>query len=184
MALEYVNTVLLELSRTLASVDPKNVEQLKDMIAASKAVFCHGAGRSGLNAKAFAMRLMHLGMRACVVGDVVTPPIAEGDLLLVVTASGSSPSMACIVNKARDRGAKIAVLTTNPNCPISAVADCTICMNAPTKAEEGSERKSVMPMGTLFEEACYVMLDILVLELMEKLNITNSDMVRNHANLE
>ena len=30
-------------------------------------------------------------------------------------------------------------------------------------------RSSVMPMGTLFEEACYVMLDMVILELMEKL---------------
>lgn len=184
MALEHVNTVLSELAKTLASVDRQSVEKLKGMLIEAKSIFCHGAGRSGLNAKAFAMRLMHLGMHACLVGDVLVPPIAQGDVLVIVTASGSSPALAYIANKAKECGARIAVLTTNVRCPISEIAECTICFAAPTKAEEGGDRNSVMPMGTLFEEGCYVLLDMVVLELMEKLNITNSDMVRHHANLE
>lgn len=184
MALEHVNTILTELSNTLASVDGKSVEKLTAMLVEAKSVFCHGAGRSGLNARAFAMRLMHLGMHACIVGDVLVPPIVQGDVLVVVTASGSSPALAYVVKKAKDCGARIAVLTTNANAPVCEFAECVICFKAPTKAEEGVNRSSVMPMGTLFEEACYVLLDMVILELMEKLNITNSDMVRHHANLE
>lgn len=184
MALEHVNTVLTELSNTIASVDSGSVEKLNSMLAEAKSIFCHGAGRSGLNAKAFAMRLMHLGMHACIVGDVLVPPIAPGDVLVVVTASGSSPAMGYVVKKAKECGARIAVLTTNASAPVCKFAECVICFNAPTKAEEGADRSSVMPMGTLFEEACYVLLDMVILELMERLNISNSDMVRHHANLE
>lgn len=184
MALEHVNAVLTELSNTIASVNQKSVESFNSILLEAKSIFCCGAGRSGLNAKAFAMRLMHLGMSACIVGDVLAPPIAQGDALVVVTASGTSPAMVYLVKKAKECGARIAVLTTNPNAPVCAFAECVLCFNAPTKAEEGAERSSVMPMGTLFEEACYVLLDMVILELMEKLNISNSDMVRHHANLE
>ena len=37
-----------------------------------------GAGRSGLVAKAFAMRLMHLGLEAFVVGETITPALNKG----------------------------------------------------------------------------------------------------------
>lgn len=184
MALEHIKTVLSELSATMDSIDGCNVEKLKEMLAEAKSVFCYGAGRSGLNARAFAMRLMHLGLKACLVGDTLVPPIEEGDVLIVVTASGSSPAMIHVASKARSYGAKIAVLTTNPACPVGEFADCIISIKAPTKANEGGQRGSVLPMGTLFEEVCYILLDVVVLEMMEKLNITNSDMVRRHANLE
>lgn len=184
MALENVNTVMAELSHAVASVDPASVEKLKTMLASAKSVFCHGAGRSGLNARAFAMRLMHLGLHVCVVGDVLVPPISEGDLLVIATASGTSPAMVYIANKARECGAQIAVFTTSRNCPICELAQCVICFDAPTKAEDGEGRTSIMPMGTLFEESCYLLMDMIVLELMEKLNISNSDMVCRHANLE
>ena len=184
MALEHIKTVLSELSNTMDSIDGCNIEELKTMLAGAKSVFCYGAGRSGLNARAFAMRLMHLGLKACLVGDTLVPPIGEGDVLVVITASGSSPAMVHIVNKARNYGAKIVVLSANPTSPVCEMADCVIAIKAPTKANEDGERGSVLPMGTLFEEACYILLDVVVLEMMEKLNITNSDMVRRHANLE
>jgi Predicted sugar phosphate isomerase involved in capsule formation len=44
-----------------------------------------GAGRSGLVAKAFAMRLMHLGMISYVVGETITPALQTGDLIVVLS---------------------------------------------------------------------------------------------------
>ena len=44
----------------------------------AKRIYVMGAGRSGLVAKAFAMRLMHLGMHAYVVGETITPALDTG----------------------------------------------------------------------------------------------------------
>lgn len=44
-------------------LDEDAINEFEDIIMNSKNVFVTGAGRSGLAAKAFAMRLMHLGIK-------------------------------------------------------------------------------------------------------------------------
>ncbi|MEM2817946.1 MAG: SIS domain-containing protein, partial [Archaeoglobaceae archaeon] len=51
-------------------------------IEEAERIFVVGIGRSGLVAKAFAMRLMHLGYKAFVIGETTTPRIEAGDLLV------------------------------------------------------------------------------------------------------
>ena len=52
-------------------------------------IYVIGAGRSGLVAKAFAMRLMHLGFHAYVVGETITPALKTGDLMVIFSGSGA-----------------------------------------------------------------------------------------------
>ena len=47
-------------------LDEKAIDEFENIIISSKNIFVTGAGRSGLAAKAFAMRLMHLGLSAYV----------------------------------------------------------------------------------------------------------------------
>ncbi len=54
--------------------DEGGVGQFIDELLSAKRIYVMGAGRSGLIAKAFAMRLMHLGMHSYVVGETITPP--------------------------------------------------------------------------------------------------------------
>ena len=49
-------------------LDEDAINEFEEIIMNSKNVFVTGAGRSGLAAKAFAMRLMHLGISSYVVG--------------------------------------------------------------------------------------------------------------------
>ena len=74
-----VSAVADELSRTLTAISPAQMEQLADAILKAKRVFVAGAGRSGMMARCFVMRLMHMGLQAYMVGEVVTPGIAAGD---------------------------------------------------------------------------------------------------------
>ena len=66
-----IPSILLELARTLHSIDEQQIDKLAVQILEAGAVFVAGAGRSGLMMRAFAMRLMHLGLRAYVVGETV-----------------------------------------------------------------------------------------------------------------
>ena len=61
-----------------------------------------GAGRSGLVAKAFAMRLMHLGFTAYVVGETITPAMRPKDLLVIFSGSGRTKTIADIAETARE----------------------------------------------------------------------------------
>jgi 6-phospho-3-hexuloisomerase len=52
-----------ELARVLRAVKEEALRSFEDEILSSKRVFVTGLGRTGLMARGFAMRLMHLGRR-------------------------------------------------------------------------------------------------------------------------
>lgn len=183
MGLEHRKQMIAELSAAIDIINAADVEKLEQLITGAKQIFCHGAGRSGLNAKAFAMRLMHMGLKAFVVGDVVTPSIREGDVLFVISASGSSKNLEGTVRKAISSGAKLALITTNPNsvlCELGAF----VLISAPTKGDAVDSGAAVTPMGTLFEETSYMLCDMMVLDLMKMIGAKPEEMVYRHANLE
>lgn len=70
--------------------DVKDIElkALMKEINAAKRIFVGGAGRSLLSMKSFAMRLMQTGHETYLVGEVCTPSIQTGDLLIVGSGSG------------------------------------------------------------------------------------------------
>ncbi|HJJ46223.1 MAG TPA: SIS domain-containing protein, partial [Methanocorpusculum sp.] len=63
------------------AINQDEVASFIDGILQAKRIYVIGAGRSGLVAKSFAMRLMHTGFISYVVGETITPAVAEGDLL-------------------------------------------------------------------------------------------------------
>ena len=81
------------LTARAAAVDHTEVGAVLDGIHDARRVFVTGAGRSGLVARAFANRLMHLGMSVHVVGEVTTPAIERGDALDAIEA-GWQPGLA------------------------------------------------------------------------------------------
>ena len=79
-----------EIKKVLSGIKAKDTEKLIDHILNAKNIFIVGQGRSGLMGRAFAMRLMHLGLRAYVVGEIVTPAIQGGDFLIAISGSGEN----------------------------------------------------------------------------------------------
>jgi len=113
-----------ELKRCLLSVSPSSVEQAINEIASCRRVFAAGSGRSGSGVRAHAMRLMHMGKRVHVVGEVTTPAITAGDLLVVGSGSGRTPALVAAGEKAKKAGARILLVTIDPESPLARLADC------------------------------------------------------------
>ncbi|WP_143800270.1 SIS domain-containing protein, partial [Oenococcus oeni] len=84
-----VNQVLQEITTVMDDVDEKQLQAVEKIISKEKRIFVLGAGRSGLMAKGFAMRLMHIGYTVYVIGETITPSIAAGDVLVSVSGSGT-----------------------------------------------------------------------------------------------
>jgi len=182
---ELRSQILSELDRTLSSVDGASLENLCGLIAGAKRIFCAGAGRSGLMVRGFAMRLMHMGLTAYVVGEIATPAIGEGDLLLIASGSGETGSLVSMAKKARSLGAKVALVTIFPDSTIGQMSDVAVRIPAPTpKSDHKNAATSIQPMGSLFEQSLMLAFDIAVLMLMDKLNLTSDKMFALHANLE
>ncbi len=179
-------TVVNEIGRTLGTITPETLTSASELITKATTVFLAGAGRSALGIRGFAMRLMHMGKKAYVVGDVTTPGISPGDLLIIGSGSGRTGSLLNMAQKAKKIGAKIMLVTIDPESPIGLLGDLVIEIGAPSpKATESqTNAQSIQPMGSLFEQSLFILLDCLVLLLMKGQNLTSDEMFIRHANLE
>lgn len=175
-------------------LDEKAIDEFENIIIGSKNIFVTGAGRSGLAAKAFAMRLMHLGLSAYVVGETISPAIYEDDCIIAISGSGETNTIVSAVKIAKNRGSKVLALTSYPESSLGQLADAYILVKGRTKKEVDDENymkrqihgnyTSLTPLGTAFELTTLVFLDAIVSELMEKMQQTESDLKARHTVLE
>lgn len=182
---ELAGAVLQELATTLRAVDEGQVAAFRRTITGAARIFVAGKGRSGLHARAFAMRLMQLGLQVHVVDEATTPPIGASDLLIVASGSGRTASLVQYSERARSLGAKIALVTIAPDSSIAANADAIVCLPAPSpKLDQPNSIYSIQPLGSLFEQALGIFFDLVILQLMEERGMTSPQMFERHANLE
>lgn len=180
---EYAERILIELNRTIALINEEESEKLVDGILRAKKVFVAGGGRSGFMAKAFVMRMMHVGLDPYVVGETVTPNLEPDDIFIVGSGSGETQSLVGMTEKAKSIGAMVVAITINPNSTIGKLADIKIEIPAQAK-EEGTSGKSIQPMGSLFEQSLLLFYDAVILRFMEKKGLNSEVMYGRHANLE
>lgn len=182
---QYAKIVIEELNHTLSSIHCDNANKFVELILNAEEVFCAGAGRSGFQVKGFAMRLMHMGVHSYVVGETCTPNIKDNGLLVICSGSGETKSLVNHATKAKEMGAKIALITINPQSSIANMADVVIEISAPSpKSAKAGEIKSIQPMGSLFEQSEGIFMDIAIMMLMDKKNLDSNTMFGRHANME
>ncbi|PZT56633.1 6-phospho-3-hexuloisomerase [Paenibacillus silvae] len=183
---QYAEVILRELGRTLSQLDDKEMQTLAGQLLAAKRIFVAGAGRSGLMGKAFAMRLMQMGLEVYVVGETVTPGISSADFLLLCSGSGETGSLAAMARKASGAGASVGLVTIKPESTIARLAQTVVVLPASAKEDTAAAGKDVtiQPMGSLFEQSLLISMDALILTIMEMKGMTGADMFSKHANLE
>ncbi len=178
-----------ELGGVFARLDEAQVEAAVAALATANNVVLHGVGREGLQVRGLAMRLFHLGLHAAVVGDMTAPAVGVGDLLLVSAGPGGFPTILALMEAAAAAGAQTLVVTAQANGEAAREADLVLCIPAQTMADDqagaGDQAgTSVLPMGSLYEGALYVLFEVLVLRLRDRLGVTPSAMRARHTNLE
>lgn len=182
---EYAKIILSELAQTIPNIPTEQSNQFVDYLLNAKEIFCAGAGRSGFQVKGFAMRLMHMGLHSYVVGETCTPNIDKDGLLVVCSGSGSTKSLVNHAQKAKEVGAKVALITINPESPIGQIADVVIEIPAPSpKSAKVGTIQTIQPMGSLFEQSEGLYMDCLILMLMAAKNMDSDTMFGRHANME
>ncbi len=177
---------LEELGAVVAAVDGAAVASAVAAIVAAKRLALYGVGREGLMMRALAMRLYHLGLDAHVVGDMSTPPLSDGDLLLVSAGPGYFSTVAALLEVAKKAGAKTLCFTAQPAGVVPQAADLALHLPAQTMADDQSAERtlSVLPMGSLYEGAQYLVFELLVLALRAELGETQESLRARHTNLE
>jgi 6-phospho-3-hexuloisomerase len=174
-----------DLGRVLKTVKKRELEAFEDAILASNRIFVTGLGRTGLMARGFAMRLMHLGRRVYHVGDVITPAIRRGDLLVLCSRTGRSKVLSHYIDMARKARVAVAIVTGSPRSVAARRADVVVAIDDARVMDARRRRKEpYLPLGSLYEQALLLVLDQVVVDLMERLGLTERDLARIHATLE
>jgi 6-phospho-3-hexuloisomerase len=116
---------------------------------------------------------------------MTTPPVGPGDLLVVTCGPGEISTALAVMGVAKEAGAKILLITAQPQGRAAALADFVLHLPAQTMADDqGPRRSSVLPMGSLFEGALFVLFEVMVLKLIDGLQVSPEAMRANHTNLE
>ena len=144
--------------------------------------------------RSLAMRLYHLGLRASVVGDMGCPPVANGDLLLVSAGPGWFSTVEALLKQAKSAGATCAVITAQTSGKCAEIADIVVCIPAQTMADDmlsapdsqavQEGQNKVLPMGSVYEGALFVVGEVVVRMLRDMLGETAESMRERHTNLE
>ncbi len=175
---------LNELSVVFDRIEDAPVDAAVESIATARRTALYGVGREGLQIKGFAMRLFHLGLQASVVGDMTTPPLGAGDLLITSAGPGHFGTVSALMARASGDGAHTLCVTAQPDGQSARQADQVLVIPAQTMADDSGPATSVLPMGSLYEGSQYVLFECMILKLQERLGISPDDMRRNHTNLE
>jgi 6-phospho 3-hexuloisomerase len=178
---ESIDYIQLKIKDILSKVSQKDIETFKKLFFSANRVFLYGAGRSGLVAKAFAIRLVHLGFQTFVIGETITAPVQKGDIVIIASGSGETIPAVMTAEIAHNIGAKVVSITGKKKSDIAKYADVTIFIKAGCNELDG---KKYAPLGTLFEASVWILLDGIIADLLNSKKETEEDMRNRHATLQ
>jgi 6-phospho-3-hexuloisomerase len=169
-----------KISEILASTEESYDIKLTQMLDQANRIFISGAGRSKLVGNFFAMRLVHGGYDVSVVGEIVTPSIKKGDLLIIISGSGETEQLIAFTKRARSVGARIVLISAKSSSTIGDMADGVFQIGS----DESYGKVKGMPMGTVFELSTLCFLEAIISHIIWDKGIPEEVMRERHANLE
>ena len=172
--------IISKISEILDATEDTYAEEMTTMFDGAKRIFISGAGRSKLVGNFLGMRLMHSGYDVSMVGEIVTPSIKNGDLLIIISGSGETEQLIAFTNKAKSVGAKIVLICSKSKSTIGDMADGVFQIG---KNDSYATVKG-MPMGTVFELSTLCFLESVVSHLIWEKEIPEEKMRERHANME
>ncbi|MCX7084577.1 MAG: 6-phospho-3-hexuloisomerase [Methylococcales bacterium] len=172
--------IIDKISGILEATDDGYDAQLTQLLDGAKRIYIAGAGRSKLVGNFFAMRLVHGGYDVSVVGEIVTPSIKDGDLLIIISGSGETEQLIAFTKSAKKVGAKIVLISAKGESTIGDMADGVFQIGK----NELYGKVLGMPMGTVFELSTLVFLEATISHIIHEKGIPEEIMRERHANLE
>ncbi|MFY1068002.1 6-phospho-3-hexuloisomerase [Enterococcus sp. AD013-P3] len=179
---QMMDTILAEVHQVIDQVEEPQLAAFVQLLQQDKRVFLLGEGRSGLQGKGFAMRLMHIGRKVYVIGETITPAIASEDILVAISGSGKTGQVLQLAQKAVDQGVTVVAVTSSTDSPLAQLTPHKVIIPGATKT--GSGVASIQLLSSLFDQSLHFVLDYVTLDLSQKLNISNESAKAQHSNME
>lgn len=168
--------IITEIIKVLSKINVKATKEFVDMLLKKRHIFLTGAGRSGLIAQAFAMRLRQFGLESYVIGEVTTPPITSKDLVIAVSGSGKTLQTYDTIKQVKKHKAKIVVVTARHESKIAKEASLVIELKTELNGK-------VEPLASMFEQSTLIYLDAVILKMLKRKHKSFKEMRKRHFNL-
>jgi 6-phospho-3-hexuloisomerase len=186
----YYREILQKIMDITDQINPDEFRKFIKIIINSPRIYVVGAGRSGMVARTFAMRLVHLGIKVFAVGETVTPALREEDTLLAISSSGKTALVVEIAKATKALKGKVVAITSDLDAPLAKLADSMVLIPSKIRPREYPYYEvgeligaPFMPLGTLFETSVMIFFEACVIELMNKLGVKEEEMEKIHANI-
>ncbi|MDR7665799.1 6-phospho-3-hexuloisomerase [Methanosarcina sp. Z-7115] len=186
--------IVVNLNDVIGRLDREAIKATIQKILEGEKIFVMGAGRSGLVAKAFAMRLMHLGFSAYVVGETTTPAVQPQDVVIAISGSGETHSIADLGKIVKDIGSTLITVTSKKESTLGRISDIAMILPSKTKndLDEGGylernmrgDYKNLPPLGTSFEITSLIFLDSIIAQLIRLTGASEAELKSRHTNIE
>lgn len=177
-----IQEVMKEINQVMTQVDETQLHHILPLFTHKRRIFVRGAGRSGFQAKGFAMRLMHLGYEVYVLGETITPSVKEGDLFIAISGSGTTKGVLMDAISAKEKGLTLLVFTSHRQSELAQIADALVVIPGATKT--GSGIASIQLLSSLFDQTLHITLDVLCLMLSRQQSVTKDEILQAHVNIE
>jgi len=169
--------ILKRVRASLATEQDDEREYLIEHILKTQKIFIYGVGRSGTMCKAFAIRLVQMGLKVFFIGETITPIVEKDDLVIIISNTGETMSAIQTANIVRRLGARVIAITAERHSKLAHAASSVIHI----RVEKDTEDSEFSPLGTVFEITALVFLDGIVSQLMKRLGQKETDMRARHA---
>lgn len=174
---ESIDALTEAVRKAAGSVRQEDLEVLIDSILNGNKIFIYGSGRSGLVGQYFSVRLVQLGRDDVhFVGDMTTPIIGKGDVVILVSNTGETMSAVQTANIARRMGAIVICITASRMSKLAHACNHVVYIDT-----DFAYDRELAPLGTLFEDSVVMMFDGMVPMLMDRIGATEDDMRKRHA---
>lgn len=174
---------LAELDAAVSAIDPAAIDAACAAIAQAGRILGYGCGREGLQLRGLIMRLHHLGLKVAMQGDMAAPPLGPGDLFLCSAGPGELSTVTALMQVARGAGADVLFLTAEPDTPAAEAATLVLTIPAQTMARDRNSA-TFLPMGSVYEGALFLLFEVMVQSLRDRLGETAATMRARHTNME
>jgi 6-phospho-3-hexuloisomerase len=172
-----------EIADAVRSVPDTAIEGIVDELLAARRIACYAGGREGLVMRGLVMRLFHSGLDVHYVGDMTTPAIGDGDLLVLSCGPGRISMVEALAGVAKRDGARLLYFTAQPEIPPAQLADAVVPVTAQTMADD-QDSTAVLPMGSAYEIALFVLVDLITNGVRRRRSESVEELRSRHTNLE
>jgi 6-phospho-3-hexuloisomerase len=176
-----------EVGAAVRSVAGEDLDAIADELLAARRIACYAGGREGLVLRGLVMRLFHAGLDVHYAGEMTCPAVGAGDLVVLSCGPGRISTVEALAGVARRDGARVLCFTAQPQEPPADRADRVVTVRAQTMADDlpgGSASAAVLPMGSAYEIALFVLVDLISNRVRARRGESTEQMRSRHTNLE